>query len=75
MTDMTPAQMRARAESDLRPLGDERLKLNARLAEIDAEIEPLVLRARQVEVTEERIRQLTGISRGKIRKMEGKAPK
>lgn len=72
MTDMTPAQMRARARDALRPLGEERRKLTARQAQIDEELRPLIVEALRMEVPEREIQEETGIARGTIRRWGGK---
>lgn len=71
-TPQTPAQLRAAAEDALRPLGQERIRLLARLEEIDAQLRPLVVRALEAEVSERRIGQLTALARGTVRSWGGK---
>jgi hypothetical protein len=72
MAQKTPAEMRAAAEAALSPLGQERIQLLARLEEIDGELQPLVLDALKVEVSERRIGQLTALARGTIRSWRAK---
>ncbi|MFB7957977.1 hypothetical protein [Streptomyces sp. NPDC056045] len=58
----TPAQLRAKAEAALEPLGAKRIKLLAQLEALDAEIRPVVVEAVRMEVPYRRIRELTGVS-------------
>ncbi|MFJ2884301.1 hypothetical protein [Streptomyces sp. NPDC087272] len=74
MEQTTPAQMRAAAESALRPLGEERIRLLAQLEEVDKALRPLVAAALRVEVSERRIGQLTALARGTIRKAKEEDP-
>lgn len=67
MTQMTPAQQRAAAESTITPLGKRRLKLLADLERLEAELRPAVLGARRVEVPIRRITELTGLAPNTIR--------
>ncbi|OEJ93119.1 hypothetical protein [Streptomyces thermolilacinus] len=67
MTQMTPAQLRADAEEALTPLGRRRIRLLAQLEEIDAELRPLIQRARAVEVPIRRIAELTAVSPNTVR--------
>ncbi|WP_423361561.1 hypothetical protein OH810_32040 [Streptomyces albidoflavus] len=70
MAQMTPAEMRAAAEAALTPLGRERIRLLARLDEIDKELRPLVGTALRVEVPERRIGELTALARGTVRRIK-----
>lgn len=63
----TPAELRAAAERALTPLGRRRLRLLASLARLDAELRPLIVRARDVELPQRRIEELTGVSRNTVR--------
>jgi hypothetical protein len=63
----TPAELRAAAEAELEPLGKRRLRLLAQLAEVDRELRPVVVRAVDVEVSQRRIEEITGLARGTIR--------
>jgi hypothetical protein len=62
MTQQTPAQMRAKAEADLRPLGQKRVRLLAQLDALDAELRPVLVEAVRMEVPLRRIYELTGVS-------------
>lgn len=62
MTQLTPAQLRAQAEADLKPLGQKRIKLLAQLEELDAELRPVLVHAVRMEVPLRRIYELTGVS-------------
>jgi hypothetical protein len=65
--DVTPAQLRARAEDELRPVAQRRVRLLAELDECDAELRPLVRRAVVAEVSYRRIASLSGLSPTTIR--------
>lgn len=62
MTQQTPAQMRAKAEADLKPLGQQRVRLLAKLEALDAELRPVLVEAVRMEVPLRRIYELTGVS-------------
>lgn len=62
MTQITPAQLRAQAEDNLRDLGRQRLGLLAQLEEIDQELKPRIRAAREVELPYSRITTLTGVA-------------
>lgn len=62
MTQQTPAQLRAAAETDLKPLGTKRLRIKAQLDALDEELRPVVVRAVAMEVPYRRIQELTGVS-------------
>ena len=67
MTQKTPAQLRADAEASLRPLGQKRIDLLARVAEIDAQLRPLIRSAREVELPIRRITELTAVAPNTVR--------
>lgn len=67
MTQKTPAQLRADAESTLQGPGQRRIKLLAQLDEIDAELRPLIAAAREVELPIRRIAELTAVAPNTIR--------
>ena len=50
MTQKTPAQLRADAEATLKAPGQRRIKLLAQLDELDTELRPLIMAAREVEL-------------------------
>ncbi|MEU2571771.1 MULTISPECIES: hypothetical protein [Streptomyces] len=58
----TPAQIRAAAEEQIRPLGEKRKRLMAELEELDRELRPLVVHAIRNEVTYRRVQEITGLS-------------
>jgi hypothetical protein len=60
--DVTPAQLRARAEDQLRPLGQRRIELLGELDAIERQLRPAVREAVRVEVSQRRIKTLTGLS-------------
>ncbi|MGW0172062.1 hypothetical protein ACWDWT_43970 [Streptomyces sp. NPDC003343] len=60
--DVTPAQLRAQAEDQLRPLGQRRIELLAELEQIESQLRPVVRNAVRVEVSQRRISALTGLS-------------
>lgn len=60
--DVTPAQLRAKAEERLAPLGQRRIELLADLEAVEAELRPVVLDAVRVEVSFRRINALTALS-------------
>jgi len=62
MTEATPAQLRADAETALTTLGTERIELLKRLDEIEQELRPRVVRAIDCEVPFRRIQELTSLS-------------
>lgn len=62
MTQQTPAQLRAQAEAELRPLGQKRIKLLAQLEELDAQLRPVLVHAVRMEVPLRRIYELTGVA-------------
>lgn len=62
MTQKTPAQLRADAETALRPLGQKRIRLLAQLDALDAELRPLVVQAVRMELPFRRINELTGVA-------------
>jgi hypothetical protein len=66
MTDMTPAKLRKAAEDALRPVGQRRVRLVTELEALDAELLPLVVSARQNEVSIRRISELTALAPGTI---------
>ena len=65
--DVTPAQLRALAEGELRPVAQRRVRLLAELAECETELRPLVRRAIRAEVSYRRISALSGLSPATIR--------
>jgi hypothetical protein len=69
MTDneVTPAQLRAAAEDELRPVAQRRVKLLADLEEAEKELRPLVGKALRAEVSYRRITALSGLSAATIR--------
>jgi hypothetical protein len=67
MTQKTPAQLRADAETALKGPGQRRIKLLAQLEEIDAELRPLIRAAREVEVSIRRITDLTAVAPNTVR--------
>jgi hypothetical protein len=67
MTQKTPAELRAEAEEALRGPGRRRIKLMAQLDELDAELLPLIVEARRVEVSLRRIHEITAVSPNTIR--------
>ncbi|MFE9890674.1 hypothetical protein [Streptomyces scopuliridis] len=73
MDHTTPAEMRDAAEQAMRPLGEERIRLLARLDEINEELRPLVRQALRVEVSERRIGEITALARGTIRSIKASA--
>ena len=60
--DVTPAQLRAKAEDVLRPLGQRRIKLLAELEDVESQLRAVVREAVRVEVSQRRINALTGLS-------------
>lgn len=60
--DVTPAQLRARAEEKLRPLGQRRIRLLAELESLEAELRPVVREAVRVEVSQRKISAMTALS-------------
>jgi len=66
--EVTPEQIREAAESKIKPLGAERLKLLKRLDTIDRELRPLVASARRAEVSFRRVTELTGLSANTVKK-------
>ncbi len=64
---ITPETLRAQAVEALRDPGARRLELQRQLDLVDAELKPLIKEAREVEVTLERIRELTGVALNTIR--------
>jgi hypothetical protein len=58
----TPAQLRAQAEAELKPLGQRRIRLLAQLDDVETELRPLVVHAVTMEVSYRRIYELTGVS-------------
>jgi hypothetical protein len=62
MTQQTPAQLRAKAEAALKPLGQKRIKLMAQLEELEAELRPLIVSAIEMEVPYRRITELTAVA-------------
>lgn len=72
--DVTPAQLRARAEEKLRPLGQRRIRLLAELEEVEQELRPIVQEAVRVEVSQRKISAMTALSTttiGKWSRVEG----
>lgn len=67
MAQKTPAELRAEAEAALKPLGQERIRLLARLEELDAQLLPLMVQADRVEVPHRRISEITGYARNTVR--------
>ncbi|MET9772624.1 hypothetical protein [Streptomyces sp. NPDC006415] len=67
MTQKTPAELRADAEATLKAPGQRRIKLLAQLDELDAELRPLILAAREVELPIRRITELTAVSPNTVR--------
>lgn len=65
--DVTPAQLRARAEDELRPVAQRRLELLAELQEVETALRPLVRKAVRSEVSYRRISALSGLSPATIR--------
>jgi DNA invertase Pin-like site-specific DNA recombinase len=63
---ITPAQLREEAAQRLIEPGRRRRELVAQLADVDAEIRPLVMDAIAAEVSHRRIQELTGISRATL---------
>ncbi|MGC0319347.1 hypothetical protein [Kitasatospora acidiphila] len=70
MEQITPAQLRADAEAELKPLGQKRIRLLAQLEELDTQLKPVVARALAVEVPERRISELTALARNTIRALK-----
>ncbi|WP_367575302.1 hypothetical protein [Streptomyces griseoaurantiacus] len=58
----TPKELRAAAEAELTPLGEQRRELLAKLAEVERELRPAVVAAVNVELPLRRVAELTGIS-------------
>jgi hypothetical protein len=67
MTQMTPAQLRAQAESTLTDPGQRRIRLLAELESVDAELRPLIRAAREAELPIRRITELTGVAPNTVR--------
>lgn len=63
----TPADLRAAAEAELTPLGEKRREAVAKLAEIDAELLPVLRSALDAEVPIRRIAEITGLAYNTIR--------
>ena len=59
---VTPAELRAEAEAELAPLGEQRMKLLAQLDELDKRVRPAVIAAVDAELPLRRIQDLTGIA-------------
>lgn len=62
MTQQTPAQLRAEAEAALTPLGQQRIRLLAKLEEVEKQLRPLVAAAVAMEVPYRRINELTAVA-------------
>ncbi|WP_340564516.1 hypothetical protein [Streptomyces sp. GSL17-111] len=62
MKQKTPAELRAQAEAELKPIGQKRIKLLAQLEALDAELRPVLVEAVRMEVPLRRIYELTGVS-------------
>ncbi len=62
MTQKTPGESRAEAEAALKPLGQQRIKLLAKLEEIEQELRPLIAEAVRMEVPYRRINELTAVA-------------
>lgn len=60
--DVTPAQLRARAEEKLRPLGERRIQMLADLEALEAELRPVIREAVRLEVSQRRISAMTALS-------------
>ncbi|MEU8030680.1 hypothetical protein AB0C13_18850 [Streptomyces sp. NPDC049099] len=67
MTQKTPAQLRADAEKALQGPGQRRIRLLAELESIDAELRPLIVAAREVELPIRRITELTAVAPNTVR--------
>ena len=65
--ETTPAELRARAEDELRPVAQRRVRLLAELEECETELRPLVRKAVRYEVPYRRISALSGLSPATIR--------
>lgn len=65
--DTTPAQLRAQAEDELRPVAQRRVRLLAELEEVETELRPLVRKAVRHEVSYRKISALSGLSPTTIR--------
>ncbi|MGJ5954455.1 hypothetical protein [Streptomyces neyagawaensis] len=63
MTQKSPAELRAEAEAAIKPLGQQRIELLARLEEIERDLRPLIKEAVRMEVPYRRITELTGSRR------------
>ena len=62
MTQKTPAQLRAEAETAITPLGQKRIRLLTQLEEIDRDLRPLIAEAVRMEVPYRRINELTAVA-------------
>ncbi|KAB7643569.1 hypothetical protein [Polymorphobacter fuscus] len=62
MTQKSPAELRAEAEAAIKPLGQQRIELLARLEEIERDLRPLIKEAVRMEVPYRRITELTGVA-------------
>ncbi|MGW2204816.1 hypothetical protein [Streptomyces sp. NPDC001774] len=67
MTQKAPSQLRADAEEALREAGQTRIRLLAELEAIDAELRPLIMEARRMEVSLRKITALTAVAPNTIR--------
>ena len=65
--NVTPAQLRALAEDELRPVAQRRVRILADLEECETELRPLVRKAVRAEVSYRRISALSGLSPATIR--------
>jgi len=66
-SELTPRMLRERAENELRPVAQRRVRLLAELEEVERELRPLVQRAVAAEVSYRRISALSGLSPNTIR--------
>ncbi|NUV64988.1 hypothetical protein [Streptomyces sp. CAI-85] len=66
--ESTPAELRAAADEALRKPGARRQKIRKQLDEVEAELRPLIVRARLMEVPVRRVTALTGIAPGTVQK-------
>jgi len=60
--DVTPAQLRAQAEEELRPLGQRRIRLLTELEELESQLRPIVRKAVRAEVSQRKISVMTALS-------------
>lgn len=65
--EVTPAQIRATVEDELRPVAQRRVRLLAELQECETELRPLVRKAVRAEVSYRRISALSALSPATIR--------